>query len=133
MNRKNVSLVTFVALLVGGLVLIYFMIEPLVPYVLLGGILALLCEPLYAYLRGLGWGKRSAAVAITLLIFILSTGPLYYFLSQTLSQGIAFSKDYFEHGHELTGAITEHFQNSAFLKTFLGDPQTWAPRLQQNF
>ncbi|HKP05484.1 MAG TPA: AI-2E family transporter [Chthoniobacterales bacterium] len=68
-------------------------IWPFVKPLLLAGLLASLCRPLYTWILGLVRGRRSLAAILTLfLLFLLVAGPLSAFVGVVVSQAVTVSE-----------------------------------------
>ena len=99
MESTHVSRVTFrtaFVLLLVLLVSIAFIAVtlPFLKPLVLGGLLAGLCSPLYGWVTKILRGRRSLAALLTLLIlFVVIVGPFSAFIGVVVSQALAISND----------------------------------------
>lgn len=94
MNHKTIQTAFFLILLVGVLVLVFFLIQPFLTPLLLAFTLAILFHPLYEWLSRVLRGKRVAALLSILAIFVIVMAPLLFFGVQVFNEGRDF---YFNH------------------------------------
>ncbi len=85
----------FVLFLVLAVSLLFLAVAwPFLKPLLIGALLAGLCDPLYRSLSGLLRGHKSAAAGLTLLIlFVVVVGPLSAFIGVVVQQAITVSND----------------------------------------
>ena len=92
-DRANISgtnfRTAFVLLLVLAVTLLFIAVAwPFLKPLLLGAMLAGLCQPLYRWITRMVGGRRSLAAAITLLVlFVLVVGPISAFVGVVVESG----------------------------------------------
>ena len=97
MDRANISgtsfRTAFVLLLVLGVTLLFLAVAwPFLKPLVLGAMLAGLCQPLYRWVTRVLGGRKSLGAAVTLLVlFILVVGPISAFVGLVVSQAVNVS------------------------------------------
>lgn len=74
---RGSGLFAFVALMAAALLANIYMVFDYLLALLIGGILAMLANPAYMWLRGKRWSSIAAAIAVSLGLVILAIGPLF--------------------------------------------------------
>jgi len=91
-RQSRASLLTFLTVFVAVFVLSIEMVKPYLLATMMGGILAILAEPLYLKLRARKLGPRLASLLVTLGLFIVVIGPLASFAFLSAKQAISMGK-----------------------------------------
>lgn len=105
-TQRYIQAITFLAFLVGTLVLTYFVFRPYLAVVVLGTILAILFRPVYNKLLRLFRGHESlAALVVAILALVVLAVPLALFVT-VVSREIVGTYRFFA-DYDLSGALTK--------------------------
>ena len=86
------NLAAFITVLLAAVAAVILMTAPFLLAVLMGGILAVLANPLYARLRAKRVGPRIAAALTTILVLILCIAPIAGLIYAGVRQGVVIGK-----------------------------------------
>lgn len=122
MTHKTVQTTFFLALLVGTLAVVFFLIQPFVRALILAFTLAIIFHPLYQYIRRIFKNHDSlASLATILIILVLVLLPLIFLSTQVFDEGRDF---YFS---LVKGNFSDSFLKDGLLsisnKLFGGNPE----------
>jgi len=105
-TQRYIQAITFLAFLVGTLVLTYFVFRPYLAVVVLGTIFAILFRPVYNKLLRLFRGHESlAALVVAILALVVLAVPLALFVT-VVSREIVGTYRFFA-DYDLSGALTK--------------------------
>src|SRR5687767_3973363 len=82
--QQRTTLVAFLVLLIGVLVLTLLMVLPYVLAVTMGGILAVLSQPVLQWLTGHHVNPRVAAAVVVLGVVLVLIAPLAFFVTKAI-------------------------------------------------
>jgi predicted PurR-regulated permease PerM len=119
------TLVTFLLLTAGVLIPFAIMIAPYSLALMMGGILAVLCHPLYRRLRLRGFSPRLASAIVTVAFLILVLAPLTLFTITAVRQTMGLITTLTNTDHGLTKCPVPQFE-------LLGGKVIGANALRQN-
>jgi predicted PurR-regulated permease PerM len=118
-NRSHLP--AFLGLLLGSLVIIFWMIGPYLMALFLGGTLAMLTFPLYRWLRLKRWGPSPAALATTLFLLVLVIAPVAGFSVLAVRQGISAAANMPDLGGFSPQSLTRDLSRSDIVRALVGD------------
>src|SRR5262245_35090625 len=113
-RQSYTSLIMFVSLLVVFLVVSFQMIAPYLLSLFMGGILALLAQPVYRYLKNKNMKPRRASALVTLAVILLVVGPVSVFSILAVKQGVVLGQQLSE-------------EEDLSLQSLTGRVSRWAP------
>lgn len=87
-RQSNASLIAFLAVMAGLLVLASYMVAPYVVAIIMGGILSILCQSSYRWFLRLGLKPRLAATLVTIGLIVLVIGPFLGFTALAVKQAV---------------------------------------------
>lgn len=96
--RRRTTLVVFLVLLVSVMALTLRMVIPYMLAVVMGGILALLSQPVYRWLRRHRFGPTLASAVVTIGVLLLVVAPLSFFAFKAIQQGVSIGRNLAEGG-----------------------------------
>lgn len=121
-QRKNkTTLITFLVLMLSLVVVNFVMVAPYLLAVLMGGILALISRPVYAWLRARGRGPKTAGALVTLGVFLGVVGPVALFTVAVVDQAVEVGKHISQNktvSFESAKSMLTHWKP---LRTIVGD------------
>jgi predicted PurR-regulated permease PerM len=132
--QRRMTLVAFLVLLIAVLVLTLLMVLPYVLAVTMGGILAVLSEPIFQWLTGHHISARVAAAVVVLGVVLGLMAPLAFIVTKAIQQGIAIGQGLAEGGVSLR-SLLDHVSGWAPIETLIGSPdafETQARRWMQS-
>lgn len=121
--------VTFVAALVAFLAVALWMVAPFLLSLFLGGTMALICQPLHAWLRK-RLGPISSAGTVTALVVLLVVVPLAGLSVLAVRQGIELGREMSELKEFSPRALTAVLSRSELVETVIGGPSAVNARLK---
>ena len=86
--HRRTTLVVFLILLSAVMVINVVMVLPYVLAVIMGGILALLAQPVWQWLTGHHVTPRVAAAVVVLGVVLVIIAPLAFFVTKAIQQGM---------------------------------------------
>ena len=120
--QRRTTLVAFLVLLISVMVITVLMVLPYVLAVTMGGILAVLAQPVLQWLTGHHVTPRVAAAVVVLGVGLVIMAPLAFFVTKAIQQGIAIGHGLAEGGVSLR-SLLDH------LSVSMGaHPLTWSRR-----
>jgi predicted PurR-regulated permease PerM len=132
--QRRTTLVAFLVLLIAVLVLTVLMVLPYVLAVTMGGILAVLAQPVLQWLTGHHVPPRVAAAVVVLGVVLVLIAPLAVFVTKVTQQGIAIGHGLAEGGVSVR-SLLDHVSGWAPIETLIGSPdafETQARRWMQS-
>jgi predicted PurR-regulated permease PerM len=120
-SSSRTHLVAFLGLLVGSLVVIFWMIGPYLLALFLGGILAMLTFPIYKWLLLKRWGPRMSALGVTVFILLLVIIPVTWFSIMAVQQGILLAQSLPDLTAFSPQTLTRVISRWSVVKTMVGD------------
>lgn len=124
----------FLALLIAVLVINGLMVLPYVLAVTMGGILAVLAQPVWQWLTGHHIPPRVAAAVVVLGVVLVLIAPLAVFVTKAIQQGIAIGHRLADGGVSVR-SLLDHVSGWAPIETLIGSPdafETQARRWMQS-
>jgi predicted PurR-regulated permease PerM len=122
--QRRTTLVAFLALLSAVLVITGLMVWPYVLAVTMGGILAVLAQPVWQWLTGHHVPPRVAAAVVVLGVVLVLMAPLAVFVTKAIQQGIAIGQGLAEGGVSLR-SLLDHVSGWAPIETLIGSPEAF--------
>ena len=122
--QRRTTLVTFLFLLIAVMVITALMVLPYVLAVTMGGILALLSQPVFQWLKGHHVTPRVAAAVVVLGVILVLIAPLSFFVTKAIQQGIAIGQGLAEGGVSLR-SLLDHISGWAPIETLIGSPEAF--------
>src|SRR4030095_785878 len=122
--QRRTTLVAFLVLLIAVMVLTVLMVLPYVLAVTMGGILALLAQPVWQWLTGHHVPPRVAAAVVVLGGVLVIMAPLSFFVTKAIQQGIAIGQGLAEGGVSLR-SLLDHVSGWALIETLIGSPEAF--------
>ena len=119
--QRRTTLVAFLVLLTTVLALTVLMVLPYVLALLMGGILAVLLQPVLLWLTRHHVPTRVAAAVIVLGVVLGLMGPLAFMVTKAIQQGITLGHRLAEGGLSVR-ALLDHVSGWAPIETLLGSP-----------
>jgi predicted PurR-regulated permease PerM len=119
--QRRTTLVAFLILLTTVLALTVLMVLPYVLALLMGGILAVLLQPVLLWLTRHHVPTRVAAAVIVLGVVLVLMGPLAFMVTKAIQQGITLGHRLAEGGLSVR-ALLDHVSGWAPIETLLGSP-----------
>lgn len=129
-RRVSITLVFFILLLGGFIAINLAMVGPYLLTVLMGAILSILTMPLFSRLRRRGFGPRASALTVILTIAVLVFGPLGWFATSAIKQGIAVGQKVSEQGISLE-RVTEAASKWGPARSVLGNSAEMQQKVRQ--
>jgi predicted PurR-regulated permease PerM len=123
-TQRRTTLVAFLALLIAVMVINVLMVLPYVLAVTMGGILALLAQPVLQWLTGHRVTPRVAAAVVVLGVVLVIIAPLSFFVTKAIQQGIAIGQGLAEDGVSLR-FLLDHVSRWAPIETLIGSPEAF--------
>ncbi len=123
-NIKRTSLVVFLVLLMSVMALTAWMVLPYLLAVTMGGILALLFQPVYQWLKSHHLTSRIAAFVVTCGVVVLVLAPLAFFVTKAIQQGMTFGHSLAEGGYSLR-SLTDRISGWGPIGTVIGSPDVF--------
>lgn len=123
------SLSTFVLLLLVSLGFALNMTAPYLLAVWMGGLMAILSHPPFAWLRRRGLGPRLASFLVTLGVVILIIGPIALTAALAVRQGVSLVQDVASGGHLSMDAIVQRVSRWKPAQSFVSDPEVLEKQL----
>jgi predicted PurR-regulated permease PerM len=120
-TQRRTTLVAFLALLIAVMVITVLMVLPYVLAVTMGGILALLAQPVLQWLTGHHVTPRVAAAIVVLGVVLVIIAPLAVFVTKVIQQGIAIGQGLAEGG----SSLLDHVSGWAPIETLIGSPEAF--------
>ncbi len=121
-STERTHLLTFLGLLLGSLVVIFWMIGPYLMALFLGGTLAMLIHPMYVWLRLKRWPPTLAALGVTLSILLLVIVPVTGFAIMAVRQGMVVLQAVPDWNGLTPQAIVESLSQWELVRQIIGDP-----------
>lgn len=122
--QRRTTLVAFLVLLMAVLTLTVFMVLPYVLAVTMGGILAVLAQPVFQWLTGHHVTPRVAAAVVVLGVVLVIIAPLAFLVTKAIQQGIAIGQSLAEGGVSLR-SLLDHVGRWAPIETIIGSPEAF--------
>ena len=122
--QRRTTLVTFLFLLISVMVITALMVLPYVLAVTMGGILALLSQPVFQWLTGHHITPRVAAAVVVLGVILVLIAPLSFFVTKAIQQGIAIGHSLAADGVSLR-SLLDHVSGWAPIERLLGSPEAF--------
>ena len=122
--QNRVTLVTFLALLIIVLAVTLQMVWPYLLAVVMGGILALLGQPIFQKLRHRGVKPKLASILVTLGIIVLVIAPLSAFIIVAVKQGIAVGQRVAENDAFSFQSILQRVSGWGPIESVIGSPES---------
>ena len=119
--QPGTTLVAFLVLLSAVLVLTVLMVLPYVLAVLMGGILAVLSQPVLQWLTRHHVPTRVAAAMVVLGVVLVLMVPLAFFVTKAIQQGITIGHSLAEGGVSVR-SLLDHVSGWAPIQTLIGSP-----------
>ena len=119
--QRRTTLVVFLVLLSAVMVINGLMVLPYVLAVIMGGILALLVQPVWQWLTGHHVPPRVAAAMVVLGVVLVIIAPLAFFVTKAIQQGIAIGHGLAEGGVSVR-SLLDHVSGWAPIETLIGSP-----------
>jgi len=121
---RRTTLVAFLVLLMAVMVLTVLMVLPYVLAVTMGGILAVLAQPVFQWLTGHHVTPRVAAAVVVLGVVLVIIAPLAFLVTKAIQQGIAIGQSLAEGGVSLR-SLLDHVGRWAPIETIIGSPEAF--------
>jgi predicted PurR-regulated permease PerM len=122
--QRRTTLVAFLVLLIAVMVLTVLMVLPYVLAVTMGGILAVLAQPVLQWLTGHHVTPRVAAAVVVLGVILVIIAPLSFFVTKAIQQGIAIGHGLAEGGVSVR-SLLDHVSGWAPIETLIGSPDAF--------
>ena len=122
--QRRTTLVAFLILLIAVLVINMLMVLPYVLAVIMGGILAVLTQPVLQWLTGHHVTPRMAAAIVVLGVVLVIIAPLAFFVTKAIQQGIAIGQGLAEGGVSVR-SLLDHVSGWAPIETLIGSPDAF--------
>ena len=122
--QRRTTLVAFLVLLMAVMVLTVLMVLPYVLAVTMGGILAVLSQPVFQWLTGHHVPPRVAAAVVVLGVVLVIIAPLAFLVTKAIQQGIAIGQGLAEGGFSLR-SLLDHLSGWAPIETIIGSPEAF--------
>jgi predicted PurR-regulated permease PerM len=122
--QRRTTLVAFLVLLIAVMVLTVRMVLPNVLAVTMGGILAVLAQPVFQGLTGHRVTPRVAAAVVVLGVVVGLIAPLAFLVTKAIQQGIAIGQGLAEGGVSLR-SLLDHLSGWAPIETLIGSPEAF--------
>src|SRR4030095_3134876 len=121
---RRTTLVAFLVLLIAVMVLTVLMVLPYVLAVTMGGILAVLAQPVFQWLTGHHVTPRVAAAVVVLGVVLVIMAPLAFLVTKAIQQGIAIGHSCAE-GCVSVRSLLDHVGRWAPIETIIGSPEAF--------
>ena len=122
--QRRTTLVVFLVLLIAVMVINVLIVLPYVLAVTMGGILAVLAQPVFQWLTGHHVNPRVAAAVVVLGVVLVIIAPLAFFVTKAIQQGIAIGQGLAEGGFSLR-SLLDHVSGWAPIETMIGSPEAF--------
>jgi predicted PurR-regulated permease PerM len=122
--QRRTTLVAFLVLLIAVMIITVLMVLPYVLAVTMGGILAVLSQPVFQWLKGHHVTPRVAAAVVVLGVVLVLIAPLSFFVTTAIQQGIAIGQGLAEGGFSLR-SLLDHISGWAPIETLIGSPEAF--------
>jgi predicted PurR-regulated permease PerM len=122
--QRRTTLVAFLVLLISVMVLAVLMVLPYVLAVTMGGILAVLSQPVFQWLTDHHVTPRAAAAVVVLGVVLVIIAPFSFFMTKAIQQGIAIGQGLAEGGVSLR-SLLDHVSGWAPIETMIGSPEAF--------
>ena len=122
--QRRTTLVAFLVLLISVMVITVLMVLPYVLAVTMGGILAVLAQPVFQRLTGYHITPRVASAIVVLGVVLGIIAPLSFFVTKAIQQGIAIGHGLAEGGVSLR-SLLDHLSGWAPIETLIGSPEAF--------
>jgi predicted PurR-regulated permease PerM len=122
--QRRTTLVAFLVLLMAVMVLTVLMVLPYVLAVTMGGILAVLAQPVFQWLTGHRVTPRVAAAVVVLGVVLGLMAPLFFVVTKAIQQGIAIGEGLAEGGFSLR-SLLDHVSGWAPIEMVIGSPDAF--------
>jgi predicted PurR-regulated permease PerM len=122
--QRHTTLVAFLVLLIFVMVLTVRMVLPYVLAVTMGGILAVLSQPVFQWLTGHHVKPRVASAVVVLGVVVGLIAPLSFVVTKAIQQGIAIGQGLAEGGFSLR-SLLDHLSGWAPIETIIGSPEAF--------
>jgi predicted PurR-regulated permease PerM len=119
--QRRTTLVAFLTLLIAVMVIMGLMVLPYMLAVTMGGILAVLAQPVFQRLTGHHVPPRVAAAIVVLGVVLVIIAPLAFFVTKAIQQGIAIGHGLAEGGVSVR-SLLDHVSGWAPIETLIGSP-----------
>jgi predicted PurR-regulated permease PerM len=128
-SSRKTSLVVFLILIISVMALATRMVLPYLLAVTMGGILALLSQPAFQWLRSRHFKARTASTLVTLGVLFLVIVPISFFLTKVVQQGIAIGNDLAEGGFSFQSLI-DRISRWPPVSAFMGSPESLVAQIR---
>ena len=128
--HRRTTLVVFLILLSAVMVINVLMVLPYVLAVIMGGILALLAQPVWQWLTGHHVPPRVAAAVVVLGVVLVIIAPLAFFVTKAIQQGIAIGHGLAEGGVSVR-SLLDHVSGWAPIETLIGSPDVFETQVRR--
>jgi predicted PurR-regulated permease PerM len=118
---RRTTLVAFLALLIAVLVITGLLVLPYVLALTMGGILAILAQPVFQWLTGHHVPPRVAAAVVVLGVVLVIIAPLAFFVTKAIQQGIVIGHSVADGGVSVR-SLLDHVSGWAPIETLMGSP-----------
>src|SRR4029453_9207563 len=122
--QRRTTLAVFLVLLSAVMVINVLMVLPYVLAMIMGGILALLAQPVWQWLTGHHVTPRVAAAVVVLGVVLVIMAPLAFFVTKAIQQGIAIGHGLAEGGVSVR-SLLDHVSGWAPIETLIGSPDAF--------
>ena len=122
--HRRTTLVAFLVLLMAVMAITVLMILPYVLAVTMGGILAVLAQPVFRWLKGYHVPPRVAAALVVLGVVLVLIAPLAFLVTKAIQQGIAIGQGLAEGGFSVR-SLLDHVSRWAPIETAIGSPDAF--------
>ena len=122
LNHRRGTLVTFLILMALVIIPFLLMIAPYFMALLVGMILAVLCQPVYRRFRERGTGPRTSSAIVTFGLLVLVLAPLTFFVITAVQQTIALVGKLSENELFSYRGLTESILNWGPIREVVGNP-----------
>jgi predicted PurR-regulated permease PerM len=124
------TLITFMTLLLMGLVITLRMIVPYALALVMGGILAFLSHPLFACLRHRHFKPKIASATVTLGILLLVIVPISVFVILAIKQGIYITQGIAANDELSFQSLFNRISHWAIVEKIIGSPEVLERQIQ---
>lgn len=128
--QKRTTLAVFLVLLLLALVLTLRMVLPFLLAVIMGGILALLAQPVFQWLKAHHFRPIIAAAVVTLGVILIVVTPISVFITKATQQGIAIGQALAEGGFSFRSLI-DRMSGWGPAQALIGDPETFEEQVRR--
>jgi predicted PurR-regulated permease PerM len=128
--QRRTTLVAFLVLLMAVMVITALMVLPYVLALIMGGILAVLAQPVFQWLTGHHLPPRVAAAVVVLGIVLVIMAPLAFFVTKAIQQGIAIGHGLAEGGVSVR-SLLDHVSGWAPIETLIGSPDAFETQVRR--